>query len=234
MKTIIEKERIGIWIVSALPSIAFVLAFALLPAGSATSQENNKPPKGWFFGSDRTNYKFGLDTTISQHGKNSATLESIVENPAEFCTMMQNMAVKNFSGKRVKMTGYIKSQGTDVIGSMWMRIDDIGNKVTADFDNMMDRPVTGNSDWTKCEIVFDVPERCMIAFGFILSGSGKIWVDNVSFEIVSSTTPKTANNLNQPFPEEYLNQLKEIPQEIPENPPVNLDFEEVDTSKVVR
>jgi hypothetical protein len=33
--------------------------------------------------------------------------------------------------------------------------------------------------------------------------------------------------LDQPFPEEYLNQLKEYPEGLPEKPPVNLDFEEI-------
>lgn len=186
----------------------------------------DETPKGWMFGADRTSYKTGLDTTISQHGHNSATIESIVENPADFCTLMQVSVIKEFSGKRIKMTGYIKSQGANVTGSMWIRVDDFGNKIIADFDNMMDRPVTGDSDWTKCEIIFDVPEKCSLSFGFIFQGTGKIWVDNVSFEIVSNEVNKTANKLDQPFPDEYLNQLKEHPEDLPEKPPVNLDFEE--------
>jgi hypothetical protein len=143
---------------------------------------------------------------------------------------MQSIVMKNLSGKRVKMTGFIKSQGTNVTGSMWMRVDDIGNKIFADFDNMMDRPVTGNSDWTKCEIVFDVPEKCVLFFGFIFTGSGKIWVDNVSLEVVSNTMEKTARSLDEPFPEEYLSQLKGYEQNIPEKLPINLDFEEIEVS----
>ncbi len=186
----------------------------------------DETPKGWTFGADRTSYRAGLDTIISEHGQTSATIESIVENPADFCTLMQSSVIKEFSGKRVKMTGFIKSQGTNATGSMWVRVDDFGNKIFADFDNMMDRPVKGDMDWTKCEIIFDVPEKCVLFFGFIFLGTGKIWVDNVTFEIVSNTESKTANSLDQPFSEEYLNQLKEYPEGIPEKPQVNLDFEE--------
>jgi hypothetical protein len=65
--------------------------------------------------------------------------------------------------------------------------DDFDKLVTADFDNMMDRPIIGTKLLTKCVIVFDVPESpCVINYGFILKGGGNAWFDNVSFEIVSS------------------------------------------------
>jgi hypothetical protein len=109
---------------------------------------------------------------------------------------------------------------------MWIRVNDFGNQISADFDNLMDRPVTGNSDWQKCEIVFDVPEKAVVALGFILEGTGKIWVDNVSLEIVPDSVNKTAQFLDQPFPEQYIEQLKQHPQEFPEKPAESLDFEE--------
>lgn len=80
------------------------------------------------------------------------------------------------------------------------------------FDNMQDRPITGNSEWTKCEIIMDVPvESVTLNFGALISGTGKIWFDNVSFEILDNATPKiSADPITLPIPEK----------------PVNLDFEE--------
>jgi hypothetical protein len=213
--------------------IFLIASISYTPAGERShdnTQETNLP-KGWFFGGDPASFKLGVDSTIFQHGKISATLESVVENPPQFCTLMQSFVVKNLGGKRVKMTGYVKSQGENVSGSMWIRVDDAGNKIFADFDNMMDRPVAGNSDWTKCEIVFDVAEKCMVSYGFILTGTGKIWVDNVSFETVSSDIIKTAQALNEPFPDAYIEQLKKNPGVLPEKPPVNLDFEDIVSDK---
>jgi len=206
-----------------LRSVLILCAITLI---NFAFDQPDETPKGWTFGADRANFKAGLDNKVSQHGQNSAAIESVVENPPDFCTLMQSSVIKDFSGKRVKMTGFIKSQGINVTGSMWIRVDDFGNKIFADFDNMMDRPVTGDKDWTKCEIVFDVTEKCVLFFGFIFQGTGKIWVDNVSFEIVSNTASKTAKSLDQPFPEEYLNRLKEYPEGFLEKPSVNLDFEE--------
>ena len=183
-------------------------------------------PKGWFLGGTQPDqYKAGIDTKIVQHGQQSAILESIVENPSGFCTLMQGCTRKDLNGKRIKMTGYIKSLNTN-IATMWVRVDDLAGKVTADFDNMMDRPVSGTSDWTKCEIVFDATLKCSINYGFILSGAGKIWVDNLSFEIVDYSMTKTAQYLDAPFPEEYIQQIEKLPQELPEKPSVNLDFED--------
>lgn len=198
--------------------------------GCSLFPQNNSNLNGWNFGGSYSDFKPGLDIQISQHGKNSATLESVSENPANFCTVMQNMVVRDFAGKRIKMTGYIKPKGTDEIGTMWVRIDNLGKKEFGDFDNMMDRPVTGNSDWQKCEIIFDVPDTCVIFFGFIFQGVGKVWVDNVSFETVDKSVNKTAAPIGQPFPDEYLQQLKNFPNGFPEKPALNLDFEETNPS----
>jgi hypothetical protein len=113
---------------------------------------------------------------------------------------------------------------------MWLRVDDFDKKVSADFDNMSDRAITGTNDWTKCEIIFDVPEsRNMLFFGFILNGPGKIWVDNVSFKIVDNSVGKTANNIDQPMSPEMLGSLKgfldKYPAILPEKPAANLNFE---------
>ncbi len=186
-------------------------------------------PNGWHLSGSRPDMcKTGVDNQISQHGQKSATIESIRENPTGFSTLMQRCNVKEFKGKRIKMTGYIKSQGLSDTASMWIRVDDIDKKMVLDFDNMMDRPVVGTKDWTKCEIIFDVPDRSVVFYGFIFKGVGKIWMDNVSFEVVESSTAKTTQTLNEPFPDQYLEQLKQYPlgKELPEIIPVNLDFEE--------
>jgi hypothetical protein len=190
-----------------------------------TNSQGNTGPDGWFLSGARPDYyKTGIDNQVSQHGQKSGFLESVVKNPDQFCTLMQICNVKELKGKRVKMTGYIKSQGLSDTALMWLRIDDFDKKMVADFDNMYNRPIIGTKDWTKCEIIFDVPiAKCSLNFGFILSGEGKIWFDNVSFEIVSGSTDKTTFILNEVFHDEYLNQ---IPQELPEKTPVNLDFED--------
>ena len=170
-------------------------------------------PKGWFkAGSIPDSYKFGTDSIVFKNGNKSVSIESIDKNIDGFATIMQVCNAKNYLGTRIKMTGYIKSENVTDWAGMWLRIDSKTHGESLGFDNMQDRPVTGTSDWTKCEIIMDIPvESITLNFGALISGTGKIWFDNVSFEILDNAKPKISNDLiTLPVPEK----------------PVNLDFEE--------
>ena len=66
-------------------------------------------------------------------------------------------------------------------------------------DNMYNRFVSGTTDYTKYEIVLDVPDSSSdIVYGLRLTGSGQIWLDQVSFEVVGKDVPVTSSELNEP------------------------------------
>ncbi len=174
---------------------------------------SNELPKSWFrSGSKSDSYKVATDSITFQSGKKSVCIVSKDTLIEGFETIMQYCSAKNFLGTRIKMTGYIKSENVADWAGMWLRIDSKTQGESLGFDNMQDRPITGSSDWTKCEIVMDVPmESITLNFGALISGTGKIWFDNVSFEILDNGSPKTSDELNSmPLPEK----------------PQNLDFEE--------
>ena len=173
----------------------------------------NELPKNWFkSGSKSESYKVATDSIIFQSGKKSVSIASLDSSIEGFETIMQYCSAKNFLGTRIKMTGYIKSENVADWAGMWLRIDSKTQGESLGFDNMQDRPIIGNSDWTKCEIVMDVPaESITLNFGALISGTGKIWFDNVTFEILDNASPKVSEELNSlPLPEK----------------PQNLDFEE--------
>jgi hypothetical protein len=170
-------------------------------------------PKGWFkSGNVPDSYKFGSDTIVFKNGHKSSFIESIDKNIDGFATLMQTCSAKNYLGTRIKMTGYIKSENVSDWAGMWLRVDSRTEMKSLSFDNMQDRPVTGTSDWTRCEIVLDVPEESgTLNFGALISGIGKIWFDNIKFEILDNKTPVVPKEFNaMPVPEK----------------PENLDFEE--------
>jgi len=174
---------------------------------------SNESPEGWFnSGSKPGSYKMEIDNSVFKNGIKSFSIESIDKNIEGFATIMQTCNAKNYLGTRVKMTGYIKSENVSDWAGMWFRVDSRKVMESLSFDNMQDRPITGTSDWTKCEIVLDVPEESgTLNFGALISGTGKIWFDDISFEILDNKTPKISNDLNSlPVPEK----------------PANLDFEE--------
>ncbi|HCX47595.1 MAG TPA: AraC family transcriptional regulator [Bacillus sp. (in: Bacteria)] len=174
--------------------------------------KNEQLLKGWqLSGSHPFNYQMGIDREIFHKGKASGFLKSVtVQSQGEFATMMQQFKAEKFLGKRIKLSGFIKTKDVGGFCGFWMRVDDALGDVLQ-FDNMSDRPVVGNSEWNHYAIVLDVPENSVvIAFGVLLSGNGQVWIDELKFEEVDKETPTT----NIDFSADLLDE------------PTNLSFEE--------
>ena len=153
-------------------------------------------PLGWYkAGSNPECYDMGIDKGAGQDGKNVATLKSIKKTKG-FGTLMQSCLAEKYIGKRLKMTGFVKS--TDVKGwaGLWLRVDK-KNDSNGDlgFDNMSNRPIKGTTDWKKYEIILDIPSNAYnIAYGSLLVGQGQIWFSNISFEVVNDSIPTSEND----------------------------------------
>jgi hypothetical protein len=123
---------------------------------------------------------------------------------------MQTFAADRFRGARLRLSGYVKSEDVVQWAGLWMRIDGPRGEMLG-FDNMQDRPIKGTRAWTRHTIVLDVPDTSQaIAFGILLSGAGRVWLDDLEFDVVDESVPVT--HITHSLP----------PQ------PINLDFETVD------
>jgi erythromycin esterase len=104
---------------------------------------------------------------------------------------MQSSEPEEYLGKRVRMSANVKSQEIRNWAGLWMRIDG-QNETILGFDNMEKRPIKGTTDWTKYEIVLDVPQNTVrICFGILLAERGQVWVDEWKLEAVDSSVPTT-------------------------------------------
>jgi hypothetical protein len=208
----------------ALYVVYMIAAFTAALSCEKDDTDNGPDPHGWFLaGSLPEDYMIGIDDQNYHHGAQSGYIESISDTIEGFGTLMQYCSGDLYKGKRVRMTGYVQTLAPESSSAqMWARVDDYDLQVTADFDNMGDRLLTGTWYWTPCTIVFDVPEsNCVINYGLLLVSTGKAWLDDISFEIVDSSINKTAYYWNEPFPEG----MGQLPENLPEHP-LNLDFEE--------
>lgn len=180
-----------------------------------TSMKQEQKIKGWeLSGSHPFNYEIGMDREVFHKGKASGYIKSVTagsqDELGEFGTMMQQFKADKYIGKRLKFSGFLKSKSVDSFCGFWMRIDDKLEDVLQ-FDNMSNRPINGDSEWNHYAIVLDVPENsAIISFGVLLSGNGKVWIDELKFEEVDDNTPTT----NIDFHVEVLDE------------PTNLSFEE--------
>lgn len=174
--------------------------------------KNEQLLKGWqLSGSHLCNYEMGIDREIFHKGMASGFLKSVtVQSQGEFATMMQQFKAEKYLGKRLKLSGFLKSKAVDGFCGLWMRVDNTLEDVLQ-FDNMSDRPIIGDNEWNHYYIVLDVPENsAVISFGVLLSGIGQVWIDELKFEEVDLHMPTT----NIDFTCDLLDE------------PTNLSFEE--------
>jgi hypothetical protein len=185
---------------------------SILIAGTTMALLSFDVPANWFkAGNSPKSYDMGIDKGSGPDGKNAATIKSIDEHIKGFGTLMQESMSGKFLGHKIKMTGYMKSEGVWSWAGFWLRVDEAGTTNPLSFDNMHDRPIKGTTDWKKCEIILDVPNNAsMIAYGALLDGVGQIWFANISFEIVDNTAKSTAQD--------------NYGQSVIVNEPTNLDF----------
>ncbi|WP_026969978.1 S41 family peptidase [Algoriphagus terrigena] len=135
-------------------------------------------PSGWeSFGSQ--DYKIYIDSLTAKSGKFSAVIES-AESPSDFKALAFNLP-NNYNGKSIKLSGFIKTENVSGgFAGLWMRIDP-----GIALDNMSDRGITGTTDWKEYEITLPLnPKNTQqIIVGGLLSGKGKMWLDDLRVSI---------------------------------------------------
>ncbi|HVH42941.1 MAG TPA: hypothetical protein VM925_11380 [Labilithrix sp.] len=154
---------------------------------------------GWFMsGGARAHYQAVVDASVKHGGKQSARLEPRVREPGGYGTMMQAFRAHDLRGKRLRMNAFVKGDGIDGRGDMWLRVQAV--------DSPGDGPglgggrcaFSGSFDWKACTIVFDVPPRGdAVEVGVGLGAHGKLWLDDVTIETVDTTVPVTTESVER-------------------------------------
>lgn len=195
-------------LIRALPFVLCLLIASTLNAQFSLQTEH--APTGWFLaGNNPKNYRTGIDRVDLRGGLASAYLASLA-NGKGFGTLMQSISAANYSGKRVRLRGWVKSQDVGDWAGLWMRVDK--GSETVSFDNMQDRGIKLSQPWSTYDVVLDVPtDATTINFGVLLSGAGEVWLNDLSLEVVDIDTPTTGTTQH----------VKLLPQR-----PVNMDFNE--------
>jgi hypothetical protein len=196
------------------PKSLVVLTFfaAWLMAVAARAER----PRDWFGGGK--DHELTADTEVKHGGKQSGLIRSTVDAPEGFGTYTQGCQATKYRGKRVRLAGWIKSEGVEGWTGLWMRIDG-KEKGGLAFDNMNGRPIKGTSDWAQFHVVLDVPDSAeQFFYGCLLVGKGKVWVDDLAIEEVGSDVKVT--DLMIGATDRGDNPLPDVPAE-----PANLGFE---------
>jgi len=186
-------------------------------------------PKSWGGGAfGMGEYVFGIDTKTVKSGKAAAFIRA--DKPGNGATLTQMISPGDLKGKRVRLSAQVKTKGTDPGAGLWMRIDTPNG--TAGFENMSERMIKGDTDWSTHEVVLEVHEKATgIAFGLILfGGKGTVWIDDIKLEAVGKDVKLTS------LPTDPAGEGLENSDGLPTKP-TNLEFEdgqEVDLQVVAK
>lgn len=116
-----------------------------------------------------------LDEAIVQSGRRSARMERDNAAPGQFSALTMQLPIKP-NGSKIELHGWLRTAEVSGFAGLWLRTSR-GTKVLS-MDNMSSRRLNGSNDWA--EYVVTVPlsaEVDTIAFGVLLSGTGKLWAD---------------------------------------------------------
>lgn len=157
-----------------------------------------KVPPGWFVPSlpKDADYLAELRRDGCHSRAGCAVVLVPVNVPKPVGNLMQSFSAASYTGKTVRLRAWLRLESffvAPVVGmrlpnpedraQMWLNVER-ANRKHGFSDNMDDRPLR-SSEWTRVEIVGQIDEDAQfINFGVMSIGGGRVWVDDVSFEVI--------------------------------------------------
>ena len=143
--------------------------------------------------------KSGMDPNVTSSGKPALLLLSTAGNPVADGNAFCRVDVTPFLGKRIRISTMLKSANLANWGGIamaaiardgkWVSFDTLSNQL---LDGAVNRPISGTTDWSRVEIVSDIPaDTSQLMIGLRMKGSGRLWIDGTTIEVVGSDTPTT-------------------------------------------
>ena len=163
---------------------------------------NKKYIKHGWFRWGMPSYNIQLDSVVKQSGKYALRVEPKEEAAEqEFgCPAFSIPAI--YEGKTVTLKALMKFENVESPIGLLLRID--GNSGSLQFDNMMQKGITGTQDWTEYSVILPLPEEAKtIYIGAILSGKkGTLWINNFQVFIDNEDISKAKLKPVKIFPAE--------------------------------
>ncbi|MBO0790612.1 MAG: bifunctional nuclease family protein [Ktedonobacteraceae bacterium] len=114
----------------------------------------------------------------------------------------------SYRGQRLRMVAYIKAEDV-ASATLSLTVSappiDPEDQFPADYTTQNHQPIKGTCDWTRHELVIDIPnDASTIMSIFRLENKGRVWLDGFRFEVVDKSVPLTGTWLVLP-PRKPLN-----------------------------
>lgn len=117
------------------------------------------------------------DNKVIHSGHYSVRIERTPQSPEEFSTITRSTIV-DFSGHKIQLRGWIKTQSVSGMVGFWLRED--GDSGLVEFDNMASQQLKGTHDWAQYQVTIPYNSQAKALFyGFLVDGTGTAWADDL-------------------------------------------------------
>ena len=159
---------------------------------------------GWFGNPPATVLN---DDKIIHGGQWSLRLERNAQSSGGFSVVGRNIPWE-FSGKTIEIRGFLRTEDVTGYAGLWMRQDN-GRQMLA-LENMQSQELKGTHDWAEYKITLPIhAETRSLVFGFLMSGTGKAWADDLQILIDGRPLWDTAKTPKAPEPKTVLDRDNE-------------------------
>jgi C-terminal processing protease CtpA/Prc len=138
-------------------------------------------PAGW--GAYPTSHVFS-DDQVFHDGKRSVRVERQPGAEGDFSGVTLAVPV-DFGGQTIQYSGWIRTEGLTGMAAIWMREDGESPQENAlAFATIQHLNVHGDTEWKEYTISVPVHRNARhLVFGFIASGAGKAWADDLQLRV---------------------------------------------------
>jgi hypothetical protein len=132
-------------------------------------------PAGW--GGGPADGGIFADNQVVHSGTYSARIERNTSSSGTFTTLTASIPL-DFAGRTIEWRGFLKWEDVNGFVALWLRED--GDTPSLAFATLQGLNLNGTRDWTQFSIsLASLPAGRQLFFGFLLSGTGKGWVDDL-------------------------------------------------------
>ncbi|QBD76430.1 sigma-70 family RNA polymerase sigma factor [Ktedonosporobacter rubrisoli] len=155
---------------------------------------------GWTISGDRKYFNYHLDRNTSYTGKLSLAINQQGTEHKGFIQLKhEDIAADPYRGKHMRFIAFLKAEEVKTAGFV-LSVEapplDPEENFPAIYTTRSPKPIKGTYDWTRHELVIDVPDRAIaIRLIFSMWRKGKVWLDGLSLEIVDGNVPLTGTKL---------------------------------------
>ena len=161
----------------------------------------NGLPKGWSSFHQEADFSVSLDSINVKSGKYAIAMEFTgdIVNYHGFTIKLPHY----YDGGKITLSGYVKTENvTDGFAGLWLTVNSDPLWKPYEMSFMEQKGITGTTDWKRCEITLDLchTEGNEIEIGGLLSGKGKMWLDDLKVSIDDKDITKAKLYQPKTFP----------------------------------